>query len=58
MENYKSLFYNTLKPYSALLFLNNQYAGLILLFITFINPSVAISGLVAVVFAIVFAEYL
>ncbi|AKF24407.1 hypothetical protein YH65_02600 [Sulfurovum lithotrophicum] len=58
MENYKSLFYSALKPYSALLFLNNKYAGLALLVITFINPSVAISGLVAVAFAIAFAEYL
>ena len=58
MENYKSLFYSALKPYSALLFLNNKYAGLALLLITFINPSVAISGLAAVVFAIFFAEFL
>jgi len=58
MENYKSLFYSALKPYSALLFLNNKYAGLALLVITFINPSVAISGLFAVIFAILFAEYL
>jgi len=58
MENYKSLFYSALKPYSALLFLNNKYAGLALLVITFINPSVALSGLAAVVFAILFAEYL
>ena len=58
MENYKSLVYSALKPYSALLFLNNKYAGLALLVITFINPSVAISGLVAVAFAILFAEYL
>jgi len=58
MENYKSLFYGALKPYSALLFLNNKYAGLALLVITFINPSVAFSGLIAVIFAILFAEYL
>ncbi len=58
MENYKSLLYSALKPYSSLLFLNNKYAGLALLVITFINPSVAVSGLVAVVFAIFFAEYL
>ena len=58
MENYKSLLYSALKPYSSLLFLNNKYAGLALLVITFINPSVAISGLVAVAFAIAFAEYL
>ena len=58
MEHYKSIFYNAVKPYSALLFLNNKYAGLVLLIITFINPSVAISGLFAVAFTIAFAEFL
>ena len=58
MENMKSIFYNAIKPYSALLFLNNKYAGLLLLAITFLNPSVAISGAVAVFFTILFAEFL
>jgi urea transporter/murein DD-endopeptidase MepM/ murein hydrolase activator NlpD len=58
MKNYKSIFYNAIKPYSSLLFLNNIYAGLVLLAITFINPSVAISGLFAVAFTIAFAEFL
>lgn len=58
MENFKSIIYSALKPYSALLFLDNKYAGLILLLITFINPSVAISGIFAVIFAIMFAEFL
>ena len=58
MENVKTLLYSAIKPYSALLFLNNKYAGLLLLLITFINPSVAISGVVAVIFTIVFAEFL
>jgi urea transporter/murein DD-endopeptidase MepM/ murein hydrolase activator NlpD len=58
MQNLKSLFYSAIKPYSALLFLNNKYAGLALLAITFLNPSVAISGAVAVLFTILFAEFI
>ena len=58
MENVKTLLYSAIKPYSALLFLNNKHAGLLLLLITFINPSVAISGILAVIFTIVFAEFL
>ena len=58
MSNTKALIYNILKPYSTILFLNNKYAGLLLLAITFINPSVAISGVVAVIFTILFAELL
>ena len=50
------MIYNTLKPYSAILFLNNKFAGLFLLFITFINPSIAISGIVAIIFTIIFAS--
>jgi urea transporter/murein DD-endopeptidase MepM/ murein hydrolase activator NlpD len=57
MQNLKSLFYNAIKPYSALIFLNNRYAGLVLLLITFLNPSVAISGAAAVLFTILFAEF-
>ena len=56
MNNYKNLIYNTLKPYSAILFLNNKYAGLFLLLITFINPSIAISGIAAIIFTIIFAS--
>jgi urea transporter len=58
MQNLKSLFYSAIKPYSALLFLNNKYLGLALLAITFLNPSVAISGLFAVFFTILFAEFI
>ncbi len=47
-----------LKPYSALLFINNPYAGAILLLATFLNPSVAISGLISVVATIAFAEFI
>jgi urea transporter len=47
-----------LKPYSSILFLNNKYAGLFLLFITFINPSVAISGIIAIVVSVAFAHYI
>ena len=58
MQNIKTLLYSAIKPYSALLFLNNRYAGLALLAITFLNPSVAISGIVAVIFTILFAEFI
>ena len=47
-----------LKPYSALLFLDNKIIGFILLVITFINPSVAISGLFALISTIIFAEFI
>jgi len=47
-----------LKPYSSLLFLNNKYIGLLLLLVTFINPSVAISGLFALISTIIFAEFI
>ena len=57
-KNVKALLYSAIKPYSAILFLNNKYAGFALMAITFINPSVAISGLLAVVFTILFAEFL
>jgi urea transporter len=58
MENFKILLFSAIKPYAALLFLNNKYAGLVLLLITFLNPSVAISGIFAVIFTILFAEFL
>ena len=58
MDKYKALIYNVLKPYSAILFLDSKIAGLVLLLITFINPSVALSGVAAVVFTILFAEFL
>ena len=47
-----------LKPYSALLFLDNKIIGFILLVITFINPSIAISGLFALISTIIFAEFI
>jgi len=58
MNKYKRLFQSAVKPYSALLFLNNKFAGILLLAITFMNPSVAISGVLSVLFTIVFAEFL
>lgn len=54
----KAFVYNVLKPYSAILFLDNKFAGFILLFITFINPSVAMSGIAAILFTSLFAEFL
>ena len=58
MKNIKTLLFSAIKPYSAILFLDNSIAGLLLLLITFINPSVALSGLVAVVSTVLFAEFL
>ena len=58
MQNFKTLLFSAIKPYSALLFLNSRTAGILLLAITFLNPSVAISGALAVVFTIIFAEFL
>ena len=56
MRAYKDLLFNILKPYSAVLFLNNKIAGIVILAITFLNPSVALSGLVAVLFTVLFAK--
>ena len=46
------------KPYSALLFLNDKRVGIVLFLITLLNPSVGISGFVALVFTILFAEFI
>jgi urea transporter len=56
MKTYKNIIYIALKPYGAILFLNNKFAALSLLLITFINPSVAITGIVAIIFTIIIAE--
>lgn len=56
MQKHTLLITSILKPYSSLLFLNNKYVGLLLILITFTNPSVAISGLFGVLFTILFAE--
>jgi len=58
MKNIQLLIYSAIKPYSALFFLNHKLAGVLLLLITFINPSVAVSGIIAVIFTILFAELL
>ena len=55
---YTVMFENILKPYSAILFLNHKIAGLIVLAITFLNPSVALSGLVAVISTLLFAKFI
>ena len=49
---------NILKPYSAILFLNNKIAGGIIFAIMFINPSVAISGIAAIFFTLLFSRLL
>ncbi len=58
MKKYKTIISNVLKPYSSILFLNHKFAGLALLAITFVNPSVAISGIFAVIFTILFIKFL
>jgi len=58
MQKYKTLALSVLKPYSALLFLESASAGFVLLLLTFLNPSVALSGVLAVVFTIAFAAFL
>jgi len=47
-----------LKAYSALIFLDNSIVGAILLALTFLIPSVGISGLIAISATLAFAEYL
>ena len=49
---------DNIKPYSSILFLNNTVVGFILLLVTFINPSVGISGVVALVSTLLFAHFL
>ncbi|MDQ1339135.1 MAG: hypothetical protein QG567_285, partial [Campylobacterota bacterium] len=44
------------KSYANILFLENKYVGVALIFITFINPSVAISGILALIATVLFAE--
>jgi len=46
------------RSYSALIFLNNEIAGAILFALSFLIPSVGISGLFAVFITIIFAELL
>jgi len=46
------------KPYASLLFLDNWFVGLILFLLSFINPSVGISGLLALIFTVLFAEFI
>jgi len=55
MKEIKRLLYSTLKPYASVLFLDSPIAGFVLLAISFSNPSVAISGILAVIFTILFA---
>ena len=50
------MLHNLLKPYSALLFLDSKIAGLVLVIITFINPSVGIGGIVAIFSTVAFAQ--
>ncbi len=46
-----------LRPYAAILFLDNRKVGALLLLLTFTEPSVGISGLFALISTIAFAEF-
>ncbi len=46
-----------LKPYAAILFLENKVAGAILFFLTLLHPIVGLSGLFALISTILFAEF-
>ena len=56
--NINNLIIEILKPYSAILFLNNKIAGFAIVLTTFLNPNVAISGIIAVFFTIVFSKFI
>ena len=47
---------NIIKPYSAVLFLDNKYAAILVIAVTFLNPNVAISGIFAIIFTLLFAK--
>jgi urea transporter len=52
---YATLLRTFVRPYSAILFTDNVYVGILLIAITFVNPSVAISGVIALGFSVGFA---
>ncbi len=52
---YKTLLLTFLRPYSAVLFTDNPYVGILIVGMTLLNPSVALSGVIALGFAIGFA---
>ena len=54
----KNLLYSAIKPYSAILFINDRVVAFLLLCITFLNPNVAISGIVAILAALAFATFI
>lgn len=56
IERLHTFIANILRPYGAILFLNNKFIGLLLLGVTFLNPSVALGGLSAILFTVLFAE--
>jgi len=58
MQQYKKFLLSAIKPYSALLFVNNTSAALFLMAVTFLNPSLALSGVIAVICTIIFAAFL
>ncbi|MFK5976630.1 MAG: urea transporter [Sulfurovum sp.] len=58
IQELQNFLINSIKPYSSILFLNNTLVGFILLLVTFINPSVGISGVVALISTLLFAHFL
>ncbi len=52
----KELLENIIKPYSAILFLNNKVAGILIILITFMNYRIAVSGMIAIASILLFAK--
>lgn len=52
---YKTLLLTFLRPYSAVVFTDNPYIGMLIVGMTFLNPSVALSGMIALGFAVGFS---
>jgi len=57
MQEIKEIVGLILRPYAAILFLENRWAGAMLLALTFLNPTVGVSGLFALFSTIIFAEF-
>ncbi len=58
LKSFQSYTNSILSAYAEILFIKNKKIGILLLIATFINPNVAISGLLGVVFVLLFAAYI
>ncbi|WP_281389215.1 urea transporter [Nitrosophilus labii] len=57
-KSFKSYINSILAAYAEVLFIENKKIGILLLIVTFINPNIAISGLLGVIFVLIFAAYI